>query len=70
MIALVQVQRPKSSGMPTALILILVAVGSVVFHMLSCTALLRRFTALQSPGAGKVPGTTVPGLPIGSQSTG
>src|SRR4029077_10216194 len=33
-----------------------------------CTALLRRFTALQSSGAGKVPGTTVPGLPIGSQS--
>jgi cytochrome c oxidase subunit II len=35
MIALVQVQQPKGSGMPTALILILVAVGSVVFHMLS-----------------------------------
>ena len=35
MFALVQVQQPKGSGMPTALILILVAVGSVVFHMLS-----------------------------------
>ena len=35
MIGLVHVQQPKGSGMPTALILILVAVGSVVFHMLS-----------------------------------
>jgi hypothetical protein len=33
--ALVHIQQAKGGGMPTALILILVAVGSVVFHMLS-----------------------------------
>src|SRR6476659_8985996 len=35
MFALVQVQQPKGGRMPTALMLVLVAVGSVLFHVLS-----------------------------------